>query len=49
MIGLAGAIEEVYEDVYHFINTLFDTPLVVLYLSVIGIITTLAVKRATIT
>lgn len=49
MFGLAGAIEEAFEHVYDFISILFDTPLAVLYLSVIAVIIALAAKRAAIT
>ena len=49
MLGLAGALEEVFEFLYEFISTLYDSPMAILYVSVIGLMIGLAAKRAVIT
>lgn len=48
LIGLAGAMESIVDMCDEFVNTLLDTPIAIIFMSIIGVIITLAEKRTVI-
>lgn len=48
LIGLAGAMESIVDMCDEFVNTLLDTPIAIIFMSIIGVIIVLAEKRTVI-
>lgn len=48
LIGLAGAMEAIVDMCDEFVNTLLDTPIAIIFMSIIGVIIVLAEKRTVI-